>query len=244
MLIAYGVLPSNLVLLGVTKKFEIQTGIGEVYLLFLSVLPFGMLFIYMKSKIRKCYLDEYFLNFRAFLTTLITLALAFIINFYAISISNIPVDPVTHIVNAYLFALGGLTITSSLFFSVVSNKAELLGLPDISFEEQIQQIKHKISLLNDSFKDWPEYQGKKKTLEIQKEIDTLMTLFEDPSFQRYGTGSKINKVLASLESFQTILKEIKDLGNETAMRLRWEKEISLKKDSSAFTLFLKLVKLT
>jgi hypothetical protein len=159
-LILYGALPANLSLLGVLDV-KLAKVADLVLLLPLSVVPLLLVFLLIRSRQRDWYLSTDFLNFRSALHALLILLLATLIfglsglvlkgykfapqALAACDCSRLAACwPLKGIVESFLFAVGSLVLSSTLFMTIMTKGGDLPGLPTGEFTKQLGAIREKL----------------------------------------------------------------------------------------------------
>ncbi|HEX8149311.1 MAG TPA: hypothetical protein VF591_19165 [Pyrinomonadaceae bacterium] len=162
-LILYGALPANLALLGVLEVKLAKVAEPGVLFLLLSVsaVPLLLLFLLVRSRHREWYLTTDFLNLRSAAHALVILLLAALV----FGLSGLVLKgyefapralaacdpsklaacwPLKGVVESFLFAVGSLVLSSTLFMSVMTKGGDLPGLPAGEFTRQLGAIRQKL----------------------------------------------------------------------------------------------------
>lgn len=162
-LILYGALPANLALLGVLEvKLVKVTDLKLLALLLpLSVVPLFLVFLLIRGRHREWYLTTDFLNLRSALHVLVILLLATLVfglsavvfkGYKLAPLALLACDlrqleacwPLKGVVESFLFAVGSLVLSSTLFMTLITKGGDLPGLPTSEFTTQLGVIREKL----------------------------------------------------------------------------------------------------
>lgn len=166
-LILYGVLPANLALLGLA---EVKPAKGaELNLLLpVSFAPVLLTFLLIRGRHREWYLTTDYLNLRSAFHTLAVLALTMLVfglsglvqgkykyvgpvALAACDFSGLlTCEAMKGPVEAYLFGVGCLVLSSTLFMTVLTKGGDLPGLPTGEFTKQLGTIRERLRRVLDA----------------------------------------------------------------------------------------------
>ena len=158
-LILYGILPSCLSILGIGKKIEISQKALSNIIVFLPILliPAFISFSYITHKCRQWYFTTRWLWFRSCFLTISIFILASLICLFSqlnLSLDDIfrPENYVWQNFHAPFFrsmamGIASITISSTIFSSILLGKVHILGLPSKEFEENLKTVKKQLRML-------------------------------------------------------------------------------------------------
>lgn len=189
-LIVYGALPANLALFGI-----VSVKIGEIenrllFLLLATLLPLGVTFLLVRNRQQEWYLTNDYINFRSFTITFLIVLVASLIS----GISGV-IDGkyilkegetsrqvlLSAIAESYLFGIGSLVLSSTLFMTIITRGADLPGLPNSDFVDVLGKIRQKLKQLQansiwTSYKPPDEVNLAILVKELQNEINQLSNM--------------------------------------------------------------------
>lgn len=227
-LILYGILPSNLALLGVLNVNIISFHELSIFTISaVSILPIIFLAMLVQDQNKKCYLYSDFIFFRSAIITFLILCLSTSIiglsgvlnNKYNIGVPQNFAD-FTAIIECFLSAVSSLVISSSFFILAITRKSDLPGLPSISFIELIGKLDREMRELI-RFKDWNYYTDYENHY-IEKIDEIEKTISEINNLKGNNLAKKsITELLKDILNLRECLKAIGS-GPDTKRKISWE----------------------
>lgn len=189
-LIVYGALPANLALFGI-----VSVKIGEIenrllFLLLATLLPLGVTFLLVRNRQQEWYLTNDYINFRSFTITFLIVLVASLISGISGVIDgkyilkegeNSRQVLLSAIAESYLFGIGSLVLSSTLFMTIITRGADLPGLPNSDFVDVLGKIRQKLKQLQansiwTSYKPPDEVNLAILVKELQNEINQLSNM--------------------------------------------------------------------
>ncbi len=239
-LILYGVLPSNLALIG---ALEVKIGnineLNPFYFIPASILPIFLLFMLIRGRHKEWYLTTDFLNLRSAIVTIIILILATLIsgisgiihNRYTVGIpQSWSWNEWTAIAEPFLLAVTSLVVSSALFMTAIAKESNLPGLPTVEFVKFMEELQRKVRYAKSS-KIWENYIN----LYDDELIDLVKEIGQDLSKANTYAGNHI--AIKSLEPLQKnvtnlirVLEDVKTGGSGT-WELYFEQESRLSEEN-------------
>lgn len=227
-LILYGVLPSNLALLGI---LDINLpGIDKVsvtFVLLASIIPLFFIFILIRNQNEKWYLTKDRFNLRSSMITFLIISLSTLI----VEISGMihkkyvlcmpwNLETLNSSAECFLSAISSLVISSSIFIVALTQKTDFPLLPTVSFAKSMNKIGKNVRIIKDD-----EIWNKFKYID-----DSLVNLVEDTKKEVYkiiiSKGNRLAKISLNqnyedLRNLETTLKKIQEDRGEESKKIDW-----------------------
>lgn len=235
-LIMYGALPANLILLsGILKpekveKLEVKTA-DSFFFLFLAVslLPLCLMFLLLRNRHQEWYLTTTWLARRSAITTLlIVICASLIAGAGGVIQGRYVLKPpalwdracLNGVIESYLFGIGSLVLSSTLFMSIMGKSSDLPGLPSTGFTNALAKIRGGVRQIQGA-NIWHEFSAGSAALVAQadavgKEIGDLVVLPGHDLAKR-----SLRNVAAGAKALGAAVREIQNGGNEYQQREVW-----------------------
>jgi len=241
-LILYGVLPSNLAVLGIVdiKIADTKYQLLLAPLLFASFLPVCITFLLVRNRHREWYLTDDYLNIRSAITTAVILVCAALVfgasgiirGRYILTVSG---DYLVGVAESLIFAVASLVVTSTLFIGLLTKGGDLPGLPSSSVTSLIGSIRGKLRQIQaspiwngfDPAADVRVVESTKKTAEELKDVLAGTGVYPGHELVKKSLG----QLSGSVACFIRAADEIRADGVSPILRKqRWEKYFADEKD--------------
>lgn len=238
-LIFYGVLPSNLALLGIldTKLPDIDQ-ISIILILVASIIPLFFIFGLIRSQNKNWYITKDRFNIRSLTITFLIIILSTLI----VEISGVihkkyvlcmpwDIETLNSSAECFLLAISSLVLSSSIFILALTQKTNFPLLPPVSFAESICKIEKNLRVIKDD-EIWYNF----------KDVDDfLVNLVEDTKNELYdvsiSNGNNLAKISLNqnyedLINLEKVLKIIQIDRGEKSKKIHWEIYFCHSKDLS------------
>jgi hypothetical protein len=228
-LIFYGVLPSNLALLGIldTKLPDIDK-ISIILILVASIIPLFFIFVLIRSQNKNWYITKDRFNIRSLTITFLIIILSTLI----VEISGVihkkyvlcmpwDIETLNSSAECFLLAISSLVLSSSIFILVLTQKTNFPLLPPISFVESMCKIEKNLRMIKDD-EIWYNF----------KDVDdSLANLVEETKNELYdviiSNGNNLAKMslkqnYEDLINLANVLKKIQIDRGKKSKKIHWE----------------------
>jgi len=216
---------------------EIKVGEFEtphtLWILLIGCLPLVVTFLLVRAREREWYFTEDYLNLRSAVTTTLIVSCATAIAGIAGIIRQKYVFSFPHLqdrgqalAECFLFGIASLVLSSTLFATVLTNGADLPGLPSSGFVGAIARIRQLLIAIQQSF-IWKNYEANNKEFEdLNTEGAKLVTELRFALSQPGNRLAKKNLGLKPLESdiviFIKSVTSIKDEEVANTKVFKWQ----------------------
>lgn len=236
-LIFYGVLPSNLALLGILDANLPDVDKNSIiFILIASIIPLLFIFLLIRNQIKNWYITKDRFNIRSLTITFLIIILSTLV----VEISGIihkkyvlcmpwNIENLNSSAECFLLAISSLVISSSIFILALTQKTDFPLLPPISFMESMCKLEKNIRIIkNDEI--WYSFRDVD---------DSFVNLVEDTKKELYDViiskenclaKISLNQNYEDLINLEKILKKIREDRGYKSKKIDWETYFCNSKD--------------